>query len=67
MRWGCLDARVPRNLAHIPGEEGLGEAGGAQMVRVCAGRELPRREFPAMSGALTTTAAAIRISPIGRS
>ncbi len=35
------DPRAPRYLAHIPGEEGLGEAGGAQMVRVCAGRELP--------------------------
>jgi hypothetical protein len=35
------DPRAPRYLAHIPGEEGLAEAGGAQMVRVCAGRELP--------------------------
>jgi hypothetical protein len=35
------DPRAPRLLAHIPGEEGLGESGGAQMVRVCAGRELP--------------------------
>ena len=35
------DPRAPRYLAHIPGEEGLGEAGGAQMVRVCSGRELP--------------------------
>jgi hypothetical protein len=35
------DPRAPRYLAHIPGEEGLGESGGAQMVRVCAGRELP--------------------------
>jgi hypothetical protein len=33
--------RAPRLLAHIPGEEGLGEAGGAQMVRVCSGKELP--------------------------
>ena len=32
------DPRAPRYLAHIPGEAGLGEAGGAQMVRVCAGR-----------------------------
>ena len=36
------DPHAPRYLAHIPGDEGLGEAGGAQMVRVCAGRELPR-------------------------
>ena len=42
------DPHAPRYLAHIPGEEGLGEAGGAQMVRVCSGRELPhgdRAEF----------------------
>ena len=36
------DPRVPKYLAHIPGEEGLGESGGAQMVRVCSGRELPK-------------------------
>jgi hypothetical protein len=35
------DPRAPRYLAHIPGEGGLGESGGAQMVRVCAGKELP--------------------------
>jgi hypothetical protein len=35
------DPAAPRYLAHIPGEEGTGEAGGAQMVRVCAGKELP--------------------------
>jgi len=38
------DPRAPRLLAHIPGEEGMGESGGAQMVRVCAGRELPRAD-----------------------
>jgi hypothetical protein len=38
------DPRAPRLLAHIPGEEGLGESGGAQMVRVCSGRELPRAD-----------------------
>ena len=38
------DPAAPRYLAHIPGEEGLGESGGAQMVRVCAGKELPRGE-----------------------
>ena len=36
------DPHAPKYLAHIPGEEGLGESGGAQMVRVCSGRELPR-------------------------
>jgi hypothetical protein len=36
------DPRRPRYLAHIPGEEGQGEAGGAQMVRVCNGSDLPR-------------------------
>ena len=35
------DPRAPRMLAHIPGEEGKGESGGAQMVRVCGGSELP--------------------------
>jgi hypothetical protein len=34
------DPRAPRYLAHIPGEEGQGESGGAQMVRVCAGKDL---------------------------
>src|SRR5262252_6448468 len=38
------DPAAPRYLAHIPGEGGLGESGGAQMVRVCAGKELPRGE-----------------------
>jgi hypothetical protein len=38
------DPRAPRYLAHIPGEEGEGEAGGAQMVRVCSGRELPHAD-----------------------
>src|SRR5438270_10449211 len=36
------DPRAPRYLAHIPGEEGSGENGGAQMVRVCSGAELPK-------------------------
>lgn len=36
------DPRNPKYLAHIPGEEGEGEAGGAQMVRACNGRDLPR-------------------------
>jgi hypothetical protein len=36
------DPRAPRYLAHVPGEPGTGEAGGAQMVRVCDGAGLPR-------------------------
>jgi hypothetical protein len=36
------DPRRPRYLAHIPGEPGQAESGGAQMVRVCNGSELPR-------------------------
>jgi len=36
------DPRHPKYLAHIPGEEGLYEAGGAQMVRVCDGKSLPK-------------------------
>src|SRR6478672_7283245 len=38
------DPKRPKYLAHIPGEPGEGEAGGAQMVRVCDGRELPRAD-----------------------
>ena len=36
------DPRRPRYLAHIAGEKGKAEAGGAQMVRVCSGDELPK-------------------------
>src|SRR6187401_393694 len=36
--------RSPRFLAHIPGEPGQGESGGAQMVRVCAGATLPKAD-----------------------
>jgi hypothetical protein len=36
------DPHHPKYLAHIPGEEGLAEAGGAQMVRVCDGKSLPK-------------------------
>lgn len=35
------DPHQPRYLTHIPGEEGLAEQGGAQMVRVCDGKTLP--------------------------
>jgi hypothetical protein len=34
--------RNPRYLYHLPGPTGVGESGGAQMVRVCDGRTLPR-------------------------
>src|SRR5215207_3163539 len=36
------DPKQPKYLSHIPGEEGLGEAGGAQMVRLCDGKTLPK-------------------------
>src|SRR5215204_873771 len=38
------DPKRPRYLVHVPGEPGPAEAGGAQMVRVCDGRELPRAD-----------------------
>jgi hypothetical protein len=40
------DPRRPRYLAHIPGEPGQAESGGAQMVRVCNGSELPAAKNP---------------------
>jgi hypothetical protein len=36
--------RSPRYLAHIPGEPGQAESGGAQMTRVCNGSDLPRAD-----------------------
>ena len=36
------DAARPQYLHHIPGAAGAAEAGGASMVRVCDGRELPK-------------------------
>jgi hypothetical protein len=36
--------KQPRFLAHIPGEQGQAESGGAQMVRVCEGSQLPRAD-----------------------
>ena len=36
--------KQPKYLAHIPGESGQGESGGAQMVRVCDGTQLPRAD-----------------------
>lgn len=38
------DPKSPRMLAHIPGEPGDGESGGAQMVRVCDGATLPKAD-----------------------
>lgn len=38
------DPKNPKYLKHIPGDEGAGEGGGAQMVRVCAGATLPRAD-----------------------
>ncbi len=38
------DPRKPRYLAHIPGEPGNAESGGAQMVRACSGKDLPRAD-----------------------
>jgi hypothetical protein len=35
------DPVQPRYLKHLPGPSGAGEAGGAQMVRICDGRDLP--------------------------
>lgn len=36
------DPAKPKYLAHIPGEPGKAEQGGAQMVRICSGDELPK-------------------------
>jgi hypothetical protein len=36
--------KQPKYVAHIPGESGAGESGGAQMVRVCDGSQLPRAD-----------------------
>ena len=36
------DPAQPRYLRHIPGQEGKYEAGGAQMVRMCDGKALPK-------------------------
>jgi len=38
------DPRAPKLVAHIPGESGEGERGGAQMVRVCDGATLPNAD-----------------------
>ncbi len=38
------DPAHPKYLKHIPGAEGGGEGGGAQMVRVCPGATLPKAD-----------------------
>lgn len=36
------DPKAPKYLHHIEGQGGEGEAGGAQMVRICEGKTLPK-------------------------
>src|SRR5215467_5304826 len=45
-RWiaDVTDPAHPKYLAHIPGLEGHYEQGGAQMVRVCDGKTLPKAD-----------------------
>ena len=48
------DPQHPRYLHHVPGAaRGTGEAGGAQMVRACAGKDLPKGD-PAKTYLLRT-------------
>jgi hypothetical protein len=42
------DPKSPKYLFHIPGQEGLGESGGAQMARVCDGKTLPKGDASAI-------------------
>ena len=49
------DPRSPKYLAHIPGAPGGPEAGGAQMVRACDGKTLPKGD-PAKTYLLRTFA-----------
>jgi hypothetical protein len=42
------DPKNPKYLVHIPGEEGAGESGGAQMVRICDGKGLPKGDRDAV-------------------
>jgi hypothetical protein len=44
---------TPKYLTHIPAQEGLGEQGGAQMVALCDGRNLPKGD-PAKTYLLRT-------------
>ena len=43
------DPAHPKYLHHIPGQEGKYESGGAQMVRVCDGKTLPKGDPNAVS------------------
>ena len=36
------DPRAPKFIMHIPGERGEGETGGAQMARVCSGKQFAK-------------------------
>ena len=38
------DPAQPRYLRHLPGQEGKYESGGAQMVRICDGKALPKAD-----------------------
>ncbi len=38
------DPKKPKYLFHVPGEEGLAEQGGSQMIRICAGETLPKAD-----------------------
>jgi hypothetical protein len=38
------DPAKPKYLAHLPGQEGRGEQGGAQMTRICTGLQLPHAD-----------------------
>jgi hypothetical protein len=42
------DPANPKYLAHIPGQDGTYEQGGAQMARVCDGKTLPRADHDAV-------------------
>src|SRR5262245_12816410 len=42
------DPHQPKALAHIPGDAGFAEQGGAQMVRVCDGKSLPKGDAGAV-------------------
>src|SRR6476469_5505833 len=42
------DPAQPRYLRHLPGQEGKYESGGAQMVRICDGKALPKGDRTAV-------------------
>jgi hypothetical protein len=54
------DPAHPIFLKHIPGAEGTHEAGGAQMVRVCAGNQLPKATPPSITCCGCSAARAMR-------